>query len=62
VQVLATCDRINLIQDGAIALDKRASETSVKELTEIVVSEYRRAGAPEMAEGVTVTRAEGGSE
>ena len=62
VQVLATCDRVNLVQDGAIALDKMASETSVEELTEIVVSEYRRAGAPELAEGVAVTRAEAGSE
>ncbi len=43
VHVLATCDRVNLIQDGVIALDKLTSETSVEELTEIVVEEYRRA-------------------
>jgi simple sugar transport system ATP-binding protein len=43
VHVLASCDRVNLIQDGVIALDKRTSETSVEELTEIVVDEYRRA-------------------
>jgi ABC-type sugar transport system ATPase subunit len=43
VHVLATCDRVNLIQDGMIALDKPTSETSVEELTEIVVEEYRRA-------------------
>ncbi len=43
VHVLATCDRVNLIQDGAIALDKPTAETSVEELTEIVVEEYRRA-------------------
>jgi ABC-type sugar transport system ATPase subunit len=43
VHVLATCDRVNLIQDGAIALDKPTSETSVEELTHIVVEEYRRA-------------------
>ncbi len=43
VHVLATCDRVNLIQDGAIALDKLTAETSVEELTEIVVEEYRRA-------------------
>ena len=42
VHVLASCDRVNLIQDGMIALDKATAETSV-ELTEIVVSEYRRA-------------------
>jgi simple sugar transport system ATP-binding protein len=43
VHVLASCDRVNLIQDGAIALDKPTAETSVEELTEIVVNEYRRA-------------------
>jgi simple sugar transport system ATP-binding protein len=43
VHVLASCDRVNLIQDGTIALDKPTSETSVAELTEIVVNEYRRA-------------------
>jgi simple sugar transport system ATP-binding protein len=43
VHVLASCDRVNLIQDGEIVLDKLTSETSVAELTEIVVDEYRRA-------------------
>ena len=43
VHVLATCDRVNLLQDGAIALDKPTSETSVEELTQIVVEQYRRA-------------------
>jgi ABC-type sugar transport system ATPase subunit len=43
IHVLATCDRVNLIQDGVIAFDKPTSETSVEELTEIVVEEYRRA-------------------
>jgi simple sugar transport system ATP-binding protein len=43
VHVLASCDRVNLIQDGSIVLDKPTSETSVEELTEIVVNEYRRA-------------------
>ena len=37
VHVLASCDRVNLIQDGVIALDKPTAETSVEELTEIVV-------------------------
>ena len=50
VHVLATCDRVNLIQDGAIALDKPTSETSVEELTEIVVEEYRRARQAAIAE------------
>jgi simple sugar transport system ATP-binding protein len=43
VHVLEACDRVSLIQDGVIALDKPTSETSVEELTEIVVNEYRRA-------------------
>ena len=41
--VISSCDRINLIQDGRIALDKPTAETSVAELTEIVVAEYARA-------------------
>jgi simple sugar transport system ATP-binding protein len=44
VHVLTACDRVNLIQDGVIALDKPTG-TSVEELTEIVVEEYRRARA-----------------
>jgi ABC-type sugar transport system ATPase subunit len=51
VHVLATCDRVNLIQDGVIALDKPTSETSVEELTHIVVEEYRRARQAASAEG-----------
>jgi simple sugar transport system ATP-binding protein len=43
VHVLTACDRVNLIQDGVISLDKPTAETSVDELTEIVVEEYRRA-------------------
>jgi simple sugar transport system ATP-binding protein len=43
VHVLEACDRVSMIQDGAIALDKPTAETSVEELTEIVVEEYRRA-------------------
>ena len=45
VHVLATCDRVNLIDDGVISFDKPTAETSVEELTEIVVEEYRRARA-----------------
>ena len=50
VHVLTACDRVNLIQDGRITLDKPTSETSVEELTEIVVDEYRRARAAASAE------------
>jgi ABC-type sugar transport system ATPase subunit len=40
-QVLEACDRVNLLQHGTITLDKPTSETSVQELTELVVAEYR---------------------
>jgi ABC-type sugar transport system ATPase subunit len=43
VQVFEACDRVNMIQEGRIALDKPTSETSVEEITNIVVDEYRRA-------------------
>ena len=42
-QVLEVCDRVNLIQDGRVTLDRRADETSAEELTEMVVAEYRKA-------------------
>jgi ABC-type sugar transport system ATPase subunit len=51
VHVLTACDRVNLIQDGVITLDKPTSETSVEELTEIVVDEYRRARAAAREQG-----------
>jgi simple sugar transport system ATP-binding protein len=41
--VFEVCDRINLIQDGRITLDKPIGETSAEELTDLVVAEYRRA-------------------
>jgi ABC-type sugar transport system ATPase subunit len=43
VHVFQACDRVSLIQDGVIALDKPTAETSIEELNEIVVNEYRRA-------------------
>ncbi len=45
VHVLESCDRVNLIQDGEITFDKPTAETSVEELNDIVVEEYRRARA-----------------
>ncbi len=50
VHVLESCDRVNMITDGVIALDKPTAETSVQELTDIVVDEYRRARAAAQAE------------
>jgi simple sugar transport system ATP-binding protein len=42
-QVLEVCDRVNLLQHGEITLDKTSAETSVQELTDLVVAEYRAA-------------------
>ncbi len=42
-QVLEICDRVNLLQQGRITLDKASKDTSVQELNDIVVAEYRRA-------------------
>jgi simple sugar transport system ATP-binding protein len=50
VHVFQACDRVSLIQDGVIALDKPTNETSVDELNEIVVEEYRRAREAARAE------------
>ncbi len=43
VQVFEVCDRVSMIQDGMVVIDKPTTETSVDELNEIVVNEYRRA-------------------
>ena len=42
-QVLQVCDRVNLLQHGKITYDKPSADTSVEELTDIVVAEYRKA-------------------
>jgi len=42
-QILEVCDRINLLQHGTITFDKPTSQTSVQELTDLVVAEYRAA-------------------
>jgi ABC-type sugar transport system ATPase subunit len=42
-QVLEVCDRVNLLQGGKITYDKYARDTSVAELTNMVVAEYRKA-------------------
>jgi ABC-type sugar transport system ATPase subunit len=41
MHVLEVCDRVNLLRNGSITLDKPARDTSVEELTEIVATEYR---------------------
>jgi len=42
-QVLEIADRVNLLQQGKITFDKPAKDTSVQELNDIVIAEYRRA-------------------
>lgn len=36
------CDRLVVIQQGRVAFDQQVRDTSVEELTELMVSEYRR--------------------
>jgi simple sugar transport system ATP-binding protein len=50
-QVLEVCDRVNVLQHGAITYDKATRDTSVAELTELVVAEYRAARAGRAANG-----------
>lgn len=40
-QILEVCDRVNVLQHGRITFDKPTSSTSVAELTDLMVSEYR---------------------
>jgi simple sugar transport system ATP-binding protein len=40
-QVLEICDRVNMLQHGVITLDKQVKETSLTELNELVMREYR---------------------
>ncbi len=42
-QIFDVCDRINLVEGGTVVFDKLTSETSVQELTDLVVQEYRNA-------------------
>jgi simple sugar transport system ATP-binding protein len=42
-QALEVCDRINLLQHGEITFDRRSQDTSVQELNDIVIEEYRKA-------------------
>jgi simple sugar transport system ATP-binding protein len=43
VHVFEMCDRVNLLRNGRIMLDKPTNETSIDELTSIVAAEYRLA-------------------
>jgi simple sugar transport system ATP-binding protein len=39
-QVLQVCDRVNILQHGQITFDKRTADTSVTELTDLMIAEY----------------------
>ena len=36
------CDRLNVLQEGRITLDVLVKDTSMEQMTELMVSEYRR--------------------
>jgi hypothetical protein len=42
---------VNLLRNGRIEYDKPVAETSVEELTELVVAEYRKARAGNPGDG-----------
>lgn len=44
-QVLETCDRVNLLQHGTITFNKHVKDTSLDELNELVMREYRLGAA-----------------
>jgi ABC-type sugar transport system ATPase subunit len=40
--LFALCDRLNVVQQGRVTVDTRVADTSVEELTELMVSAFRR--------------------
>jgi ABC-type sugar transport system ATPase subunit len=42
-QLLEVADRVNLLRNGRIRFDKEVKDTSLEEITELVISEVRRA-------------------
>ena len=40
--LFALCDRLNVIQQGKVTVDTKVAETSIEELTELMVSAFRR--------------------
>jgi ABC-type sugar transport system ATPase subunit len=50
-QVIEVCDRINLLRHGRIDFDREVAGTSVHELTDLVVADYRRGPAANGAGG-----------
>jgi simple sugar transport system ATP-binding protein len=50
-QALEVCDRINILQHGEITFDRPSADTSVAELTELVIAEYRNRRTGRRPEG-----------
>jgi ABC-type sugar transport system ATPase subunit len=61
-QVLDVCDRVNLLQHGEITFDKRAEDTSVSELLDLVATEYRTGGKFAAGRGSYLAEIRGGTE
>ncbi|WP_186525943.1 ATP-binding cassette domain-containing protein [Leekyejoonella antrihumi] len=40
--IFELCDRVNVVEQGRVVLDKRTKDTSLAELTEFMVSSYRQ--------------------
>lgn len=40
--LFALCDRLNIVQQGTVTVDIRVSETTIEELTELMVTAFRR--------------------
>jgi simple sugar transport system ATP-binding protein len=51
-QLLEIADRVNLLRNGRIRFDKEVADTSLEEITEVVISEVRRALAAGQFGGV----------
>jgi ABC-type sugar transport system ATPase subunit len=40
--LFALCDRLNVIQQGKVTLDRPVAETTIQELTDLMVSAFRK--------------------
>jgi simple sugar transport system ATP-binding protein len=40
--LFALCDRLNVVQQGVVTVDARVADTSIEELTELMVNAFRR--------------------
>jgi ABC-type sugar transport system ATPase subunit len=56
-QVLEVCDRVNLLQHGAVVFDAPAAQTSIRDLDAMGAEAYRRGGGGQVARDPTPTGA-----